>query len=460
MKQNSLGTDSVTKLIIRFSVPAIISMLVNAIYNIVDRIFIGQYVGEEALASLIVVFPIMMILFSLCILTGNGGTNLIAISLGRGSKSDANKYFTNMISLSIIIGVVSSFLVYIFRDFILIKLGASGLVLEYASTYLGIYLLFTPLATLSFAFSTSVRAEGYPRLSMTALIISAVTNIILDYIFIGIFGWGVAGGALATGIGQTVGVCIYLYHFINKRGILRFDFKNILPKKDVTKDIVVIGTPSFLTTLGVSCSSLFLNTSLLTYGGVESMTAMAAINSLFTIIIMPINGIQGGVSPIIGFNHGAKLRSRVKETLVKALAVAMSFSTIAFIVIQSVPALLLSMFIDPSSNTMEVAIQGLRIFMLCLPILAINVMSVGYFQATQKPKIAIFLGLLRQFLLLIPLLVILPPQLGLIGVWISIPISDFVATMISGTLILFDFKRTGKGTEEEITDSEMESAVA
>ncbi len=452
MNQNSLGTDSISSLIIKFSVPAIISMLVNAIYNIVDRIFIGQYVGEEALASLIVVFPIMMILFSLCVLTGLGGTNLISISLGKGSKKDANMYFTNMISLSLAIGIVSSFFVYILRDFILIKLGAGGQVLEYASSYLGIYLLFTPLATLSFAFASAVRAEGFPRLSMVALIISAVTNIVLDYIFIGLFGWGVAGGAFATGIGQTVGVCIYLHHFITKKGILRFDVKNIVPHLGVTRDIMVIGTPSFLTNLGVSVASLVLNSSLIKYGGVESMTAMAAINSLFTIIIMPINGIQGGVSPIIGFNHGAKKRSRVKETLVKALAVAMSFSTIAFIIIQGAPARLLGMFIDPSSSTMDGAILGLRLFMLSLPVLSISILSIGYFQATQKPKIAIFLGLLRQFLLLIPLLFILPTQFGLIGVWISIPISDFIAVLISGTLIVFDLRSSNKIKEDVVTE--------
>lgn len=452
MNQNSMSTDTITSLIIKYSVPSIISMLVNAIYNIVDRIFIGQYVGEEALASLIVVFPIMMILFSLCILTGLGGANLISISLGRGSKEDANKYFTNMISLTFIIGVLVSYSIYFFREPILIQLGAGGKVLEYASTYLGVYLLFTPLTILSFAFSSSVRAEGFPRLSMLSLVISAVTNIILDYIFIGLLGMGVAGGALATGIGQTVGVLIYLHHYFTKKGILRFDFKNVLPKLSASLDIMLIGMPSFLTNLGVSVSSLILNMSLNSYGGVEAVTAMAAINSLFTIIIMPVNGIQGGVAPIMGFNHGAKLSKRVKETLIKALILASCFSTIAFIILQSSPATFLGLFIEPASSTMEGAILGLRFFMASLPVLSISIMSIGYFQATRKSKVAIFLGLFRQFVLLIPLLIFLPTQLGLLGVWLSIPISDFTAVAVSGTLLLIDFKRSENEISNNVND--------
>lgn len=455
MNNDSLGNDSINSLIVKFSVPSIIAMVVNAIYNIVDRIFIGEFVGETALASLIVVFPIMMILFAVLILTGLGGANLISISLGRGSKEDANKYFTSMIVLSLVFSIITAFFIFMFMENILTYLGAKGEVLEYGLTYLGIYLYFTPFSALSFALSSSVRAEGFPKLSMNALIVSALTNIVLDYIFIKYFHMGVAGGALATGIGQTVGVIIFLSHYVRKKGILSFDFKNIIPKAKTIQEIVVIGTPAFFTNLGISVSSMFLNSSLNLYGGVEAVTAMSAINSLFTIIIMPINGIQGGVSPIIGYNHGAKKRSRVKETLAKALIIGISFSCIAFVLIQGAPKLLLSLFIDSGSNTINGAVIGLRLFMLCLPLLSVSVMSIGYFQATQKPKVAIVLGLLRQFILLIPLLYFLPKEFGLIGVWASVPISDAIAIVISALMIAIDFKQN----KEKDTPSEVKEYI-
>ncbi len=444
MNEDNLRNDSISSLIAKFSIPAIVAMVVNAIYNIVDRIFIGQYVGEAALASLMVVFPILMFLFALAVLIGQGGSNLVSISLGRGNREAANRFFTNTISTCIIVGVVAASIMFLFIDNILGALGAGGQVLEYARTYLGIYLLFVPISTTSFCMSAIVRAEGFPKLAMTSMLASALTNIVLDYVFIAIFGWGVAGGAIATVIGQSVGFVILGLHFIKKNSTLHFIKKDIVPHFETVLEIFTTGFPSFLSSVSVAVSMFVLNYSLSIYGGVEAITAMAAINSLFTFIIMPINGIQGGVQPIIGFNHGAKLRSRVKETLIKSLAVAMGFSCVAFLVIQLEPKFLLSLFINSESSTMSGAIVGLRLFMLSLPVLAISVLSIGYFQATQKPKIAIFLGLLRQFFLLTPLVIILPKFMGLNGVWMAVPISDFIAVAISSILLLRDFKHEGE----------------
>lgn len=440
MNQDSLKYDKIWNLILRFSIPAIVAMLVNAIYNIVDRIFIGNYVGEEALASLIVVFPIILFLFALSILTGQGGANLISISLGEDDKESANKYYTNTITLTLFICILASVLIYIFIDPILAGLGASGAVLDYAKTYLSIYLLFVPFSTISYAMTSIVRAEGLPKLSMVAMIASAMTNIVFDYIFIGLMDMGVAGGAIATGIGQTVGVVILARHFLSNRTSLKFKKEYVFPRFDTVKQVLVIGFPAFLSTLGVSVAMLAMNLSLNKYGGVEAVTSMSAINSLFTLIIMPINGIQGGIQPIIGFNYGANLPSRVKETLIKSLQLACGFSLIAFIIIESVPHLLLAMFIDPSSSTIVGATVGLRIFMLSLPLLPVSVLSIGYFQATRKSKIAIFLGLLRQFILLVIFVNLLPLQFGLNGVWAAVPVSDYLAIIISAVIIYLDFK--------------------
>ncbi len=444
MDENSLRNDSIWSLIARFSIPAIVGMIVNAIYNIVDRRFIGMYVGEDALASLMVVFPIMIFIFAVAVLIGQGGANLISINIGKGRRDEANKYFTNSITIAFVALTSICAIMYIFIDEMLIALGAGGDVLLYAKEYLGIILIFSPIQTLSFVLSTIVRAEGFPKLSMNALIASALTNIVLDYVFIGLLGQGVAGGALATGIGQLVGLVILTAHFVNKKTTLHFKFKNMVPTVDTLTQIAIVGFPSFLSNVGVSFMMIVLNKSLFTYGGVAAVTSMAAINSIFTLVIMPINGIQGGIQPIVGFSHGAKLHARAKETVIKALILSCSCATFLYVIMQAAPALLLSIFIDSSSDTMEVAVQGLRLFMLLLPLIPLNILSVGYFQATQKPKVAIFLGLLRQFVLLIPLIMILPQFFGLVGVWSAVPVADAISITVSSILLKIDFKKVNE----------------
>ncbi len=454
---NSLGEEKISVLIRKFAIPVIIGLLVNAVYNIVDRIFIGNYVGEEALASLMVVFPIMMFIFALSVLIGSGGSNLISIGLGEGKLEEVNKTFTSTMVLNIITIVTLTSISLIYLDEILIFFGAGGIVFDYAKTYLGIYLLFVPVSITSYILSTIVRAEGFPKLSMYSMVISGVSNIVLDYIFIVIMDMGVVGGALATGIGQSLGFIILVLHFLMKKSTLSLEKEGLLPKPKVIKDIIVIGFPSFISMVGVSAFMSVFNFSLYKYGGVPAVTAMAAINSLFTIIIMPINGLQGGLQPIIGFNHGAKLKNRVKETIVKGIIIGCSFSTVAFIIIQSVPQFLLAMFIDINSPTMPIAVIGLRMFLLSLPVISINILSIAYFQATQKSKRAISLGLLRQFILLIPLILILPNlfNLGLLGVWLAVPVSDFICIFISIVLLKIDLKKSFNELEINLEEPKM-----
>lgn len=444
MNESSMRNDSIWSLIFKFSIPSIVGMIVNAIYNVVDRMFIGQYVGEDALASLMVVFPVMMFIFALSILIGIGGANLISVSIGKGRRDEADRYFSNTVFIAAIVCTLAAVFIYIVAEDVLIYLGASGVVLEYALSYLGIILFFSPIQNLSFVLSTIVRSEGFPKLSMNALIVSAFTNVVLDYIFIGLMGQGVAGGALATGMAQCVGFTIYVLHFVRKKSTLHFHVKEMVPTSKTVGKIAVVGFPSFLANLGVSFSMVLLNSSLFKYGGVAAVTSMSAINSIFTLVIMPINGVQGGIQPIIGFSHGAKLHKRAKETIIKAMILACSFGLVMFIIIQSVPSLLLSIFIDSSSDTMSVAVQGIRLYMLSLPIIPLSILSTSYFQATHKAKISIFLGLLKQFMLLIPFLFILPSFLGLIGVWISVPTADLIAVIVSLIFLSYDFRHVDK----------------
>ena len=439
-KTNRMGTEPISKLLAQFSIPAVIAMVVNSIYNIVDRIFIGKYVGEDALAALTIVFPIMMIIFAFAGLIGIGGAAMVSINLGKKDYEMVNKVFGNMMSMAVIVTAIVLGTIFINLDGILSIFGATPEILKYANEYLTIILLGFIFQMCSFALNGIVRTEGKPNLAMSTMLISAVTNIILDYIFIVNFGWGVEGAAIATIAGQFIGFVFLLRYFMSGKSAVRLHAKNLIPQRDVAMSIFGIGISSFITQLGTSVAMTFLNRSLGTYGGVAAITSMGAINSLYTLFIMPIFGLQQGLQPLVGFNHGAGLKSRVKEALKLGLTISTMFSVVMFILLQVFPQQFISMFLDPSSDTLQVAVRGLRIFILMLPLVSINLIGTGFFQSVAKSKYAILLGSLRQFICLLPLILILPKFLGLTGVWMVTPIADGISILATILALLYHFK--------------------
>ena len=326
-----LGTKPIGTLLIRYSIPAIIAMLVNAIYNIVDRIFIGRLVGENALAGLTIAFPIMMIIFAFCGLIGIGGAALLSIKLGEKKYHEANRVFANTLLMGFIITATILILFFINIEAILKIFGADIDTLGYSKTYMQIILGGFIFQMLSFIFSNFVRTEGKPRLSMMVMIVAAIMNIILDYVFIGLMGLGVAGAAYGTIIGQFSGLMIYLVYYFSKKSIIRVSLHDFILDLSIAKSILSIGAATFLSTLGTSFSLTLLNRGLLEYGGTAAVTSIGAINSLYTFFVMPIIGITQGMQPIIGYNYGARNYSRVFETLKKAMWIGFIFSTIVFI---------------------------------------------------------------------------------------------------------------------------------
>ncbi|MCH4886528.1 MATE family efflux transporter [Acidaminobacter sp. JC074] len=433
-----LGQESVVKLLIKYSVPAVIAMLVNAIYNVVDRIFIGQFAGEEALAALTVAFPLMMIIFAFASLIGTGGSALLSISLGQNNLKKSNHVFANTISFGLIVTGITLIGVFLNLDGLLSLFGASAETLGYAKSYMSIIIGGFIFQMLSFILNSSVRTEGKPVLSMFAMMASAVTNIILDYIFIGIFDMGVSGAALATIIGQFSGLSILLSFYLRGKSQLRLNIKDLIPDVKLILEIVSIGFASFVSTMGTSIAMAFMNVSLSSYGGLGAVTAMGAINSLYTFFIMPIMGITQGMQPIIGYNHGAGLKTRVNQTLKYGIGVGMSFSILVFVLLQAFPTTFIGMFLDPSSETIDIAVNGLRIYIAMLPLLSINIMGVSYFQSTAKGKTSMVLGMLRQFVILVPMLLVLPSILGLSGVWLAVPLSDGLAILATLVLLVSD----------------------
>ncbi|PAB60296.1 MATE family efflux transporter [Anaeromicrobium sediminis] len=431
-----LGQQSIPKLLAQYSIPAVIANLVNAIYNIVDRIFIGKFVGENALAGLTISFPLMILIFGFASLVGVGGTALISIKLGEGNQKSANHIFSNMLSMAAIVGLIVTIGGYLNLEGLLIGLGADKAVLPYSIDYMNIVLIGVTFQLISFSLASAVRTEGQPNLSMIAMVTSALTNIVLDYIFIDILGWGVRGAAIATIIGQFSGLLVLGFYYLKGKGVLKIVVKDLIPDVKLVKEIVSIGASSFITPIGSSMAMILLNVSLVKYGGNAAITAMGGVNSLYSMFIMPVMGIQQGMQPIIGYNHGANLKDRVKKTLIVATSMAVAFSTVVFILLETVPTIFMELFIEPSSPTMPIAVNGVRLFNVMLPLLSINLLGTAYFQSVAQIKKALFLSAARQFIFLIPVVLLLPRVLGLTGVWLSTPIADGLAVLVTIIMLI------------------------
>lgn len=447
---HELEEKSVGRLLLSYSIPAVIAMVVNAIYNVVDRIFIGKFVGEEALAGIAVIFPVMVLIFSFATLIGVGGSTLLSINLGKKDIESAKKDFGVSISYGVILIGVVLVLISIFKVPILNGLGATDDVIEYSLSYLTIILYGGIFQMLSFIFNNSTRAEGRAFISMGSMITAALTNIVLDYVFIVIFNMGVEGAAIATIIGQFVGFLILVSYYLSGKSILKLKLKDYIPNFQIIKKINAIGFASFILNAGGSIAIIFMNIKFREFGGTSAITAIAAIGSFNTLVTMPIMGVRQGAQPIMGYNYGAKRMDRVYETLKIAIIATTIFTTIAFILVEIAPKFVISFFIDPNSNTAILAEEGLRIFMIALPILSINIIGVAFFQSTGRSSISIFLGAFRQIFIIIPLIFMLPIFFSLNGVFLASPLADIIATVVTFILIMREYKKDKKNGLLEI----------
>lgn len=434
-----LGDSPIHELLIKFSVPAIVGMVVNALYNIVDRIFIGRIAdGSIAIGAIYVTLPVSLILMAFAMLVGIGGNTLASIRFGEGRKEEADTIANNSLLLLGIIGIVLSILGLIFIEPILKIFGASETNIGYAMDYLRIILIGAPLQTIGFGMNNFIRGEGNPKIAMLTMIIGAVTNTILDPIFIFGFNMGVKGAALATIIGQILSAIWVLRYFFSGKSMLTLKPKYLKFSPHAVKEIIANGTAPFSMQIAASMVTGFFNNSLQHYGGDLAVSSMGVVNSVSMMILMPIFGMNQGAQPIIGFNYGAKKYDRVKKTLRYSIIAAVSVTTFGFIVVESFPELILRLFIS-NPNDFELmanyAVPGLRIFFLIFPMVGFQIISTAYFQATGKPRQAMFLSLSRQVLLLIPAMLIFPLFFDLNGVWMAAPFADFFTSLLTAILL-------------------------
>lgn len=434
-----LGSEQITRLLIKFSVPAMVGMMVNALYNIVDRIFIGRGVDSVAIGGIFVGMPLMLIFMGFGMLIGIGGNTLVSIRLGEGNKEEADKIANNSLLLLFIAGIILSLTGYIFLRPVLMLFGASESNIGYAMDYLRIILIGAPFQAIGFGMNNFIRGEGNPKVAMFTMLIGAILNIILDPIFIFVFNMGVQGAALATIISQFVSAVWVLRYFLSGNSILNIGIKYMKLEFSIVKRIIANGFAPFSMQIAASMVTALYNNNLQSYGGDLAVSTMGVINSVSMIILMPVFGLNQGAQPIMGFNYGAQKFDRVKKALIYSIIAATTITSFGFIITQFFPELIVGLFVGDTENAatmMEIAIPAMRRVLLMLPILGFQIISTSYFQATGRPKQAMLLSLSRQVLFLIPLIIILPKIFGLIGVWSAGPTADLLSSLVAAVLII------------------------
>jgi len=442
-----LEEEKISKLLWEFSLPAIVGMLVNAFYNIIARIFIGNNVGSLGIAGITIGFPIMIIQMAFAGLIGLGATSLVSIRLGQKKKEDAEVIIGNAFMLLGVVTVLITFFGLVFLDPILIAFGASPEVLPYARDYMSVILWGSIFQSFSFGLNNFIRAEGKPAIAMSTMLISAILNTALAPLFIYVFDWGMKGAALATVISEAVAAVWIVSYFLMGKSILKIRVKNFKLRGDIVKDTLAIGIAPFVMQSAQCVLTFILNISLKKYGGDLAITGMGVANSLMTIIIMPLIGLNQGSQPIIGYNHGAKRQDRVKETLKYAASVATVIAIIGYVVIRLFSTQMISVFNSEDKELISFGSKALLSISLFLPIIGFQIVGSGYFQAVGKAKQSMLLNLSRQVLILIPALLILPHFFQIDGIYKAMQLADLLATIITVTFLYVEFKKTNQKAE-------------
>lgn len=429
-REIELETKKISKLVWDYAIPAIIGTMVNATYNIVDRIFIGQGVGALAISGLAITFPVMNLIAALGMLVGAGASSRISISLGRKDPERAEKILGNSFLLTIVLNLVFITLLMVFLEPILMAFGASEQTYPYAREYLQIILPGNIFVTMTYSFNSMMRASGYPQKAMYTMLIGAVLNIALDPIFIFVFGMGIGGVAWATVISMFIGMLFVMHHFTRKSSSLRLRRKNIRFEKTILIAIVSIGLSPFFMQVAASGVAVLMNTSLKGYGGDLAIGAYGILLSLFMLIVMFVIGLNQGLQPIIGYNYGAEIYSRVKAAFYYGIKIATVVTTVGFLFGMFFPRLFARAFTS-DAELLALAENAMQISIVAFPVVGFQIVLSGYFQSIGQAKKSIILSLSRQIIFLIPSIIILPRIFGLNGVWAATPVSDLLAMILA-----------------------------
>lgn len=436
----TMGSQNIGRLLWQFSWPSIVGMLSNALYAVVDRVFVGQGVGTLAIAATTVAFPLMLIMMALAFLIGIGATALISIRLGEQKLEEAEKVAGNATTLLIILPIFLAAIYLLFPVPILRAFGASPEVLPYALDFVHIVMLGSVFGALGMGMNNFIRAEGNPMRAMSTQVMGALINGVLNYIFIFKLGLGIKGSALATILGQLVATLWVLSYFLSNRSLVKLRPKNFRLQRSIVMSIMSIGFAPFAMQIANSVQQLILNKTVSSYGGDLGLSAVGILMSVITLSFMPIVGISQGAQPLIGFNYGARQFDRVKLTLKKAVIAASLISTGSFLLFQLFPYHIVGLFSKGNTALTGLTAHAMVVYFGMAFIIGFQIICANYFQAVGKGAKATVLSLSRQVLLLIPLILILPRFWGIEGVWRTAPIADALSSLITGFFIYYEMK--------------------
>ena len=426
-----LGTLPINKLLVKQAIPASIGILVMSLNILIDTIFVGQWIGSTAIAAINVVLPVSFFIAALGMSIGVGGSSIISRALGANNPDKALNTFGNQITLTLVLTISMVVLGLWFIDDIVPAFGGKGNILEPARIYYTIVLYGVPFLALSMMGNTVIRAEGKPKFAMYAMMIPSVGNLVLDYIFINLLDFGMAGAAWATTLAYVFCFTFIFWFFLSKNSELKLKKDHFGLDKSIVLEIGSLGFVTLARQAVVSMTYLFMNNILFNLGGETSVTAYAIVGRMLMFALFPVYGITQGFLPIAGFNYGANKYQRVKESIYTAIKYAAGLATIVFILLMVFPEAITRLFTDNEAVVLQTP-PAMRWVFAATPIIALQLIGAAYFQAIGKAKQALLLTLTRQGFFFIPLIFILPLFYGELGVWIAFPISDVLATIVTG----------------------------
>ena len=426
----ALGTHPIPKLLVQQAVPAAIGILVMSLNILIDTIFVGQWIGSNAIAAINVVLPVSFFIAALGMSIGVGGASIISRALGEQNKLKAANTFANQLTLTLGLTIIVVLFGLLFVDQILPIFGGKGTLFSLAKTYYIIVLYGVPVLAFCMMSNAVIRAEGKPKNAMYAMLLPSISNLTLDYLFIRVFDWGMTGAAWATTLSYGICAAYILYFFLSNKSVLRPSWEAFILKAKIVNEIASLGSVTLVRQAMVSLTVLLVNNILFSYGGESTIAVYAILSRMLMFATFPIFGITQGFLPIAGFNYGAKNWKRVRKVINTSIAYATLLATLVLIFIlffsEQVP-LLFSKDVGVNAQTPA----ALRVVFAALPIIGIQLIGAAYFQALGKALPALLLTLSRQGLIFIPLLFILSDSYGVQGVWMAFPIADVLSTIVT-----------------------------
>lgn len=439
-QSQSLETKPISRLLWEFAAPSIVAMSANSIYNICDSIFIGQTCGHLAIAGMTITFPMMNILSAFCIIASVGGAALTSIYMGRKDQRSVHHIFGNVLAMNIGFALLLTTVGLVWLDQILTLLGASTETLPYARQYMSIILMGVIITHLMQSLLGQIRATGFPRAAMRAQLLAVALNIVLDVLFIVVFDWGIAGAAWATIISQATALACVVPRFFDANSYVRFTADVLVVRWRYIREIMSIGIAPFLSNISGFLIVTVINLMLVRHGGDIYVSAHGICNRITQLMIMMVAGFSQGMQPIVGYNLGAHRLDRVKQTLRTALITVTVITTVGYAIIALFPDTLARLFTG-EQMLIDACVPALRISLLLFPVIGSQLIAVAFFQSVHKAKYSLLITLSRQLLFLLPLLLWLPVQIGVEGVWWSMSLADCYSVLLAWFLLWRTIKK-------------------